>query len=96
MIKDTNGYLNMQRFFNRKFPYKPKGPISDCLWLRNIFKTPSAIKTNTCESQNVNFFLKKSHEFDRKTGFHQISLSNVFSLWKNFPKELSYTVFLYQ
>ena len=52
-----------------------KGTISDSLGLRKIFKPFRNKKKNICQSQHepYMYFLQKSHRFDRKTTFHQIS-----------------------
>ena len=55
--------------------------IQIALGKKNLLN-PAQIKTNTCKSQYVPMFLKKSHKFNRKTTFirsHSVALST-FSL----------------
>ena len=37
-----------------------KGTISGCIGLRKIFKNPSKLKKNACQSQHVPFFFQKN------------------------------------
>ena len=54
-----------------------KGIISDSLGLRKIFKTLQNQRKIYDNHNMYHFSQKKSHKFDRKTDFHQISFRGV-------------------